>query len=74
MGSNQKEQRRYVRIPVPLKRENSSFKVPNFIKEHKRFIKWYQAKLGISDYMLLWLCFLKGGIVFLIIHYCILQQ
>ena len=26
----------------------------------KKFISWYQSKLGISDYWLLWVCFFKG--------------
>ena len=30
------------------------------IESHKQLIAWYQNKLGLSDYGLLWLVFLKG--------------
>ena len=39
----------------------------NLIKSHKRFIAWYQRKLGISDYALLWVCFFKGVILTIIL-------
>ena len=32
----------------------------NIIQGHKRFISWYQKRLGLSDYGLLWLVFFKG--------------
>ncbi len=32
----------------------------NFVENHKRFISWYQKKLGLSDYGLLWFVFFKG--------------
>ncbi|AAQ00724.1 hypothetical protein EV11_1912 [Prochlorococcus sp. SS52] len=38
------------------------------IEKHKQFISWYQKKLGLSDYGLLWLVFFKGVIVTLIIQ------
>ena len=36
------------------------------IDRHKRLIAWYQNKLGLSDYGLLWLVFFKGVLVALI--------
>ena len=29
------------------------------LEKHKQFIAWYQRKLGLSDYGLLWLVFFK---------------
>ncbi len=63
---------RYLRIPTPLKREAWQSRSPensiNLIKSHKIFIAWYQKKLGLSDYGLLWLTFFKGVILTLIIE------
>ncbi|KGG14710.1 putative protein family PM-16 [Prochlorococcus sp. MIT 0602] len=38
------------------------------IEKHKQFIDWYQKKLGLSDYGLLWLVFFKGVFLTLIIQ------
>ena len=38
------------------------------IEKHKQLIAWYQKKLGLSDYGLLWLVFLKGVFVTLVIE------
>ena len=38
------------------------------IKAHKILINWYQEKLNISDYQLLWLVFFKGIIVTIVIQ------
>ena len=38
------------------------------IEKHKQFISWYQGKLGLSDYGLLWLVFLKGVLVALFVE------
>ena len=35
---------------------------------HKRLIAWYQNKLGLSEYGLLWLVFFKGVFVALVIE------
>ena len=43
------------------------------IKMHKQFIAWYQQKLGISDYGLLWLVFFKGILVAIAIERLIIQ-
>ena len=48
---------RYIRIPIPLKREK---KLNSFIERHKKFIGWYKRKLHLSDYELLWAIFFKG--------------
>ncbi len=34
---------------------------------HKRYIAWWQRKLGISDYALLWLSFFKGILIALLV-------
>ena len=36
------------------------------IDMHKKFIAWYQKKLGLSDYGLLWLVFFKGALFALV--------
>ena len=56
---------RYMRIPIPLK---SKHKPINLIAKHKSFISWYQRKLGLSDYGLLWLVFFKGMFLALIVE------
>ena len=44
------------------------------IDSHKRLIAWYQNKLGLSDYGLLWLVFFKGVLVALVFERLILNQ
>ena len=38
------------------------------IEKHKQLIAWYQKKLDLSDYGLLWLVFFKGVFVALVIE------
>ena len=38
------------------------------IDNHKRLIAWYQNKLGLSEYGLLWLVFFKGVFVALVLE------
>jgi len=38
------------------------------IEKHKLIIAWYQKKLGLSDYGLLWLVFFKGVFVALVLE------
>tara|TARA_B100000965_G_scaffold307203_1_gene266131 strand:- start:372 stop:512 length:141 start_codon:yes stop_codon:yes gene_type:complete len=38
------------------------------IDKHKQIIAWYQKKLGLSDYGLLWLVFFKGVFVALVVE------
>ena len=38
------------------------------IDSHKRLIAWYQNKLSLSDYGLLWLVFFKGVFVALVLE------
>tara|TARA_B100001250_G_scaffold406358_1_gene425252 strand:- start:386 stop:526 length:141 start_codon:yes stop_codon:yes gene_type:complete len=38
------------------------------IVKHKKLIAWYQKKLRLSDYELLWLVFFKGVFVALVIE------
>ena len=41
------------------------------INLHKRYIAWWQRKLGISDYALLWLVFFKGVLFTLLVVWVI---
>ena len=73
MNYQKKPQGRYVRIPIPLKREakprrKSQYSL-NLIERHKRFITWYQKKLALSDYALLWLVFVKGIAITLLVKH-----
>ena len=36
---------------------------------HKRYIKWWQKKFSMLDYALLWLTFIKGLIIGLLIYH-----
>ena len=40
---------------------------PKIISKHKKVIRWWQDKTGMSDYQLLWASFIKGLIIGLII-------
>ncbi len=37
----------------------------------KRCIEWWQSKLGISDYVLLWVVFFKGVLLTLLVVWLI---
>ncbi len=41
------------------------------INLHKRYIEWWQKKLGLSDYALLWLVFFKGVLLTLLVVWLI---
>tara|TARA_B100000214_G_scaffold43223_1_gene27085 strand:+ start:314 stop:454 length:141 start_codon:yes stop_codon:yes gene_type:complete len=43
------------------------------LDRHKQLIDWYQKKLGLSDYGLLWLVFFKGVLVTLVFERLILH-
>tara|TARA_Y100001968_G_scaffold291698_1_gene296346 strand:+ start:354 stop:494 length:141 start_codon:yes stop_codon:yes gene_type:complete len=45
----------------------------NLLAKHKQLISWYQKKLGLSDYGLLWLVFFKGVFVTLVIERLIIH-
>ena len=63
---------RYLRIPIPLRRElkirRDSQQPLELIQRHKRSITWFQKKTGVSDYWLLWLAFFEGIVLTLIIE------
>ncbi len=40
-----------------------------FTNCHKKYIKWWKKKLNVSNYGLLWISFIKGLIVGLLIYY-----
>ncbi len=63
---NKKE--RYVRTPVPLKRESKSFHWPNLIKKQKQLIIFFQQKTGLDMYAMIWLSFLAGVIFAILIQ------
>jgi hypothetical protein len=39
------------------------------IKLHKRYIDWWKEKLNISNYGLLWISFIKGILVGMLIYH-----
>jgi len=39
------------------------------IEWHKKYIAWWQKKLNISDYGIVWLSFIKGLIIGLLIYH-----
>ena len=41
-------------------------KMRKLIDKHKTLISWYQKKLKLSDYQLLWLVFFKGVLITMI--------
>ena len=41
----------------------------SFISWHKKIIKWWGKKLNISDYGMLWVAFIKGIVIGLLIYY-----
>ncbi len=38
------------------------------IQTHKRMISWYQKKLRLTDYSLLWFVFFKGALTAIVIE------
>ena len=42
------------------------------IQIHKKYIDWWKQKLNISEYGLLWLSFVKGLIIGLLIYHFII--
>ncbi len=41
-------------------------KMRKLIDKHKALIDWYQKRLKLSDYQLLWLVFFKGVLITII--------
>ena len=39
------------------------------IELHKRYINWWKEKLNMSDYATLWLTFIKGLIIGLLVYH-----
>ena len=39
------------------------------IQMHKNQIEWFKAKLGVSDYAIAWIAFIKGLIFGLLLNY-----
>ena len=40
-----------------------------FVAFHKKYIKWWKKKLNVSDYGILWIAFIKGLIIGLLIYH-----
>ena len=40
-----------------------------FVAWHKKYIKWWAKKLDVSNYGLLWISFIKGLIIGLLIYH-----
>ena len=40
-----------------------------FVTWHKKYIKWWEKKLNVSDYGILWIAFIKGLIIELLIYH-----
>ena len=53
--------------------EKGSISRMNLIEAHKRSIEREKKKLGVSDYGLLWISFLRGAFVALIIERLIIH-
>ncbi len=53
-------------------RNSSLYRASNLnlmIKAHKKYINWWKNFLRITDYSLLWVAFIKGLIVGLLIYH-----
>ena len=46
----------------------------SFISWHKKYINWWGKKLNISDYGMLWVAFIKGVIIGLLIYHFLLNS
>ena len=70
MSSPSNNNSRYVRIPIPLRREliHSKSKPINFFDLHKRSIAREKRTLRVTDYGLLWISFFRGVIVALVVE------
>ena len=44
-----------------------------FVAWHKKYIKWLKKKLNVSDYGLLWITFIKGLIIGLLVYHFFIQ-
>jgi len=44
------------------------------IAMHKRQIEWFKSKLGISDYTVAWIGFLKGIVFGLLIYHFLINS
>ena len=42
-----------------------------FIVWHKKYIEYWQKKLNVSNYGIIWIAFIKGLIIGLLIYYLI---
>ncbi len=71
MNSKTNNKDRYVRIPIPLKRESRLGQqksiITTLIKIHKQSIQREKQKLGITDYGLLWISFFRGILITLLL-------
>ena len=56
-----------------LRRRNSCLfgtdNLKHMIEWHKKYLAWWKKKLNISDYGILWVAFIKGIFIGLLIYY-----
>ena len=45
----------------------------SFVAWHKKYIKYWEKKLNVSDYGLLWIAFVKGLIIGLLIYHFLIN-
>ena len=41
---------------------------------HKKYINWWKEKLNVSEYGMLWLAFMKGLIIGLLVYHFIILK
>ena len=41
----------------------------NIIELHKQGIEWWKNKLGLTDYTLLWIAFIQGFVIGMLIYH-----
>ncbi len=54
-----------------LNKKNNWILMNTFIVWHKKYIEYWKKKLNVSDYGILWIAFIKGLIIGLLIYYLI---
>ena len=44
-----------------------------FVTWHKKYIKWWEKKLDVSNYAILWISFIKGLIIGLLVYHFLIN-
>ena len=45
----------------------------SFVAWHKKYIKYWKKKLNVSDYDILWISFIKGLIIGLLVYHFLIN-